>query len=72
VSLICHARVDEELRIAPPILMLAEKDLLAILPRSLHRVLEWDGKDNDGKLVKNGKYTVFFEVVREHGTYQLM
>jgi FAD:protein FMN transferase len=34
--------------------------------------LKWDGKDNDGKLVKNGKYTVFLEVVREHGTYQLM
>jgi FAD:protein FMN transferase len=34
--------------------------------------LKWDGKDNDGKLVKNAKYTVFLEVVREHGTYQLM
>jgi FAD:protein FMN transferase len=34
--------------------------------------LKWDGKDNDGKLVKNGKYTVWLEVVREHGTYQLM
>jgi hypothetical protein len=34
--------------------------------------LKWDGKDNDGKLVKNGKYTVYLEVVREHGTYQLM
>jgi thiamine biosynthesis lipoprotein ApbE len=33
---------------------------------------KWDGKDNEGKLVKNGKYTVFLEVVREHGTYQLM
>jgi thiamine biosynthesis lipoprotein ApbE len=34
--------------------------------------LNWDGKDNEGKFVKNGKYTVFLEVVREHGTYQLM
>jgi thiamine biosynthesis lipoprotein ApbE len=34
--------------------------------------LKWDGKDNDGKLAKNGKYTVWLEVVREHGTYQLM
>jgi FAD:protein FMN transferase len=34
--------------------------------------LKWDGKDNDGKLVKNGKYAVYLEVVREHGTYQLM
>ncbi len=32
----------------------------------------WDGKDNDGKPVKSGKYTVWLEVVREHGTYQLM
>jgi thiamine biosynthesis lipoprotein len=34
--------------------------------------LRWDGKDNDGKTVKAGKYTVFLEVDREHGTYQLM
>lgn len=33
---------------------------------------KWDGRDNEGKLVKNGKYTVWLEVVREHGTYQLM
>ncbi len=34
--------------------------------------LKWDGKDNDGKLVKPGRYTVFLEVAREHGTYQIM
>jgi FAD:protein FMN transferase len=34
--------------------------------------LKWNGKDNDGKLVKAGKYTVYLEVAREHGTYQLM
>jgi thiamine biosynthesis lipoprotein len=34
--------------------------------------LKWDGKDNDGKPVKAGKYTVYLEVAREHGTYQLM
>jgi hypothetical protein len=34
--------------------------------------LKWDGKDNGGKLVKAGKYTVFIEAAREHGTYQLM
>lgn len=34
--------------------------------------LKWDGKDNQGKLVKPGKYTVFIEASREHGTYQLM
>jgi thiamine biosynthesis lipoprotein ApbE len=34
--------------------------------------LKWDGKDNEGKPVKAGKYTVYLEVAREHGTYQLM
>jgi thiamine biosynthesis lipoprotein len=34
--------------------------------------LKWDGKDNTGKLVKPGKYTVMIEVAREHGTYQLL
>jgi thiamine biosynthesis lipoprotein len=34
--------------------------------------LKWDGKDNAGKLVKAGKYTVCIEVAREHGTYQLI
>lgn len=34
--------------------------------------LAWDGKDNAGKPVKTGTYTVYIEVAREHGTYQLM
>jgi thiamine biosynthesis lipoprotein len=34
--------------------------------------LQWDGKDNAGKFVKNGSYTVFLEVAREHGSYQLL
>ena len=34
--------------------------------------LKWDGKDSHGNLVKSGKYTVFIEAAREHGTYQLM
>lgn len=34
--------------------------------------LSWDGKDDSGKLVKAGSYTVFIEVVREHGTYQVI
>ena len=34
--------------------------------------LKWDGKDNAGKLVKPGKYTVCIEVTREHGGYQIM
>ena len=32
--------------------------------------LKWDGKDNAGKPVKPGKYTVCIEAAREHGTYQ--
>jgi hypothetical protein len=34
--------------------------------------MKWDGKDEKGNSVKPGKYTVKIEVVREHGTYQLM
>lgn len=34
--------------------------------------LKWDGKDDAGVPVKSGKYTVFVEVAREHGTYQLI
>jgi hypothetical protein len=34
--------------------------------------LKWDGKDNAGKLVKPGRYTVIIEAAREHGTYQVM
>jgi FAD:protein FMN transferase len=30
----------------------------------------WDGKDDDGKPVPPGEYTVFVEAAREHGTYQ--
>ncbi len=31
----------------------------------------WDGRDDGGKLVKPGKYTVYVEAAREHGTYQI-
>ena len=34
--------------------------------------VRWDGKDNSGKYVKAGKYTVYIEASREHGTYQLI
>jgi thiamine biosynthesis lipoprotein len=33
---------------------------------------KWDGKDQQGKLVKPGTYFVLIEVAREHGTYQLL
>jgi FAD:protein FMN transferase len=36
-----------------------------------HYVLKWDGKDNAGKLVNAGKYTVVVEAAREHGGYQI-
>ncbi len=32
---------------------------------------KWDGKDNSGKLVKAGQYTVLVEAAREHGGYTL-
>jgi thiamine biosynthesis lipoprotein ApbE len=34
--------------------------------------LKWDGKDDQGKLVKPGKYTICIEAAREHGDYQLV
>ncbi|WP_316803311.1 DUF2271 domain-containing protein [Pedobacter nototheniae] len=34
--------------------------------------LAWDGKDDNGKLVKESTYTVYIEVAREHGTYQMI
>ncbi len=34
--------------------------------------VDWDGKDNQGKPLKAGKYTVCLEVAREHGSYQLI
>ncbi len=33
---------------------------------------KWDGKDNSGKLVKAGHYTVLIEGAREHGGYSLL
>jgi thiamine biosynthesis lipoprotein len=34
--------------------------------------LKWDGKDDEGNLLKPGKYVIKIEASREHGTYQLM
>jgi thiamine biosynthesis lipoprotein len=34
--------------------------------------LKWDGKDDTGKPVPAGKYTVFIEATREHGGYALL
>jgi thiamine biosynthesis lipoprotein ApbE len=32
----------------------------------------WDGKDDHGKAVPDGEYTLFIEAAREHGTYQII
>lgn len=34
--------------------------------------LKWDGKDDKGEYVKQDNYTIYIEVAREHGTYQLI
>ncbi|RYG62124.1 DUF2271 domain-containing protein [bacterium] len=34
--------------------------------------LTWNGRNDDGKLVPQGNYSVCIEAAREHGTYQLM
>jgi FAD:protein FMN transferase len=34
--------------------------------------LIWDGKDNNGKQLAGGEYTISIEAAREHGTYQSM
>ena len=34
--------------------------------------LQWDGRDNAGKSVSAGTYTVCIEAAREHGTYQII
>jgi len=35
-------------------------------------IVKWDGKDDNGNVVKPGTYTIKIEAAREHGTYQLM
>lgn len=37
-----------------------------------HYTLTWDGTSDAGSQLAPGTYTVYVEVVREHGTYQLM
>jgi thiamine biosynthesis lipoprotein len=34
--------------------------------------LKWDGKDDEGNFVKSGEYTIYIEVAREHGSYQIL
>ncbi|RZK50603.1 MAG: DUF2271 domain-containing protein [Pedobacter sp.] len=35
-------------------------------------VIKWDGKDNQGKYVPQGKYTVLIETSKEHGTDEFL
>lgn len=34
--------------------------------------LHWDGTDDEGRALAPGRYTLYLEVVREHGSYQLI
>jgi thiamine biosynthesis lipoprotein ApbE len=34
--------------------------------------IKWDGLDTQGKPQKSGKFTIYIEAAREHGTYQLI
>ncbi|MEQ1624625.1 MAG: DUF2271 domain-containing protein, partial [Sediminibacterium sp.] len=34
--------------------------------------LKWDGKDDAGNILPAGNYTIYMEVVREHGGYDLL
>ena len=38
-------------------------------PPGKYKVI-WDGKDNQGKPVPGGQYTILIDAAREHGTYQ--
>ena len=38
-------------------------------PPGKYKVI-WDGKDNNGKQLPGGEYTITIEAAREHGTYQ--
>jgi thiamine biosynthesis lipoprotein len=40
-------------------------------PPGKYKVI-WDGKDNHGKQLAGGEYTITVEAAREHGTYQSM
>ncbi|MBI3820325.1 MAG: DUF2271 domain-containing protein [Planctomycetes bacterium] len=37
-----------------------------------HYELTWDGRNDAGDAVPFGKYTIYVEAAREHGTYQIM
>jgi FAD:protein FMN transferase len=51
-----------------------ETDLIATIARPTRAPGQydviWDGKDDQGKPVARGEYTLYIEAAREHGTYQ--
>ena len=53
-----------------------ETDLVELVSEATRKPgkysVSWKGKDNTGKLVAPGEYTVYIESAREHGTYQLL
>lgn len=53
-----------------------EKDLVKTISSATRAPgtykLSWDGKNDHGDALPAGKYTVFIEAAREHGTYQLI
>lgn len=63
-------RADQERQLVDDI-DLIETISAATRPPGKYKIV-WDGKDDSGKLVPTGKYRLFVEVAREHGTYQLM
>lgn len=62
---------DEQLR-----KVVDDTDLIATVSKPTRNPgkyrLEWDGKDDSGKALPAGDYTLLIEAAREHGTYQLM
>jgi thiamine biosynthesis lipoprotein ApbE len=57
-------------------LLADEKELIGTISKPTRNPgtykVAWDGRDDNGNLLKEGKYTLYIEAAREHGTYQLM
>lgn len=53
-----------------------QKDLIKTISKPTRNPgqykVQWDGRDDSGKLLKAGKYTLLIESAREHGSYQLI
>ncbi|MCA9257910.1 MAG: DUF2271 domain-containing protein [Planctomycetales bacterium] len=57
-------------------MLVDDRDLIATVAKPTRNPgrykASWDGKDDAGKMAPHGKYTLYIEAAREHGTYQLM